>query len=74
VQLPSVVMLRVALVLFVAALASALVGLVSTGGTIALVARVGFYALVPLALVVAIIGLVRTPKRSITVDDVRADR
>lgn len=59
------VMLRVALVLFVSGIAASLVGLASNGGTVALVGRIGFYALVPLALVVAIIGLVRAPKTSI---------
>jgi hypothetical protein len=67
-------MLRVALVMFVAAIASALVGLASDGGTLAFVARIGFYTLVPLAVVVAIIGLIRAPRRSITDEDARAGR
>lgn len=67
-------MLRVALVLFVAGIAASLVGLAGDGGTIALVGRIGFYALVPLALVVAVVGLVRAPKPSITDEDARAGR
>lgn len=63
------VMLRAALVLFVAGIASALLGLAG-GSVLAIVARVGFYVLIPLALVIALAGLVRRPKR----DDFTGDR
>lgn len=58
-------MLRVASALFVIGIALALVGLALDGGTLAVAARMGFYAIVPIALVVGLVGMLRAPRRTV---------
>lgn len=65
-------MFRLAVTLFVAGIASALVGLVSDDTVLPTIARVGFYVLVPLAIVVGVAGLLRRPKPALPDDDAHA--
>jgi hypothetical protein len=55
-------MLRLASTLFVIGIALALVGLALDDGVLAVVARMGFYTIIPIALVVALVGMLRMPK------------
>jgi uncharacterized membrane protein YtjA (UPF0391 family) len=57
-------MFRFALILFVAGIASALVGLGGGEGVVPSVARVGFYVLVPIAVLAVFVGLLRGPRRA----------